>query len=429
MNIFISGIGGTGLGPLAEIALDAGFSVRGSDMQPSPITLELESRGIEINYDQSTASIAKAHQNQPIDWLVYTSALPDDAPELQFAREHQIRISKRDEFLAEFIDSHNLELIAVAGTHGKTTTTAMLIWTFKQLGIPVSYSVGTTLSFGPSGQLDPKSRFFIYEADEYDRNFLHFHPIISLLPAVDYDHPDTYPTRDEYRAAFQQFVSQSQHTVMWRQTADYLDLDFSQNNLTILDGNITQHEINLAGSIMRTNAKLVLESMRQLLDNFDEERIKTILANFPGSDRRFEKLRDNLYTDYAHHPIEIAATLEKARELGGRVVVIYQPHQNLRQAEIVKEGGYRDVFSGADHIYWIPTYLVRADLVEGAPPVLTPAELIASLTDSAKAEPAELDDILWQKVIDHLNRGELVLFMGAGPIDGWLRRQAQIEQN
>ena len=429
MNIFVSGIGGAGLGPLAEIALDAGYSVRGSDLYPSLVSRELEARGVTISYEQSTENIARIHQEQPIDWFVYTSALPDDAPELVFARAHHIHTSMRDEFLARFIEDHGLELIAIAGTHGKTTTTALMVWTLQQLGLPVSYSVGSTLSFGPSGKFDPHSRFFVYEADEYNRNFLHFSPAVSLLPSVDYDHADIYPTVDDYRAAFRQFISQSDRAVLWRQTADYLELDSMQSDSTVLDGTVSSQEIRLAGSTMRANAKLVLETLRQVLDDFDEERIKDIIAAFPGSDRRFEKLREGLYSDYAHHPAEIAATIEKARELSDRVAVVYQPHQNLRQAELMQHGGYADAFIGADQVYWVPTYLVRTDLVEGAPKVLTPADLIASLSDSSMVESAELNDALWHKMQHHLEQGNLVLVMGAGPIDGWLREQAQTAQN
>lgn len=423
MNIYISGIGGAGLGPLAEIAQDAGHLVRGSDLQPSLATRELEARGVSIVYDQSADSIAQAHAERPIDWFVYTSALPETAEELQFVRQHQIKASKRGEFLAELITSHELELIAVAGTHGKTTTTALLVWVLKQLGIPVSYSIGTTLPFGASGEFDPAARYFVYEADEYDRNFLHFWPSISLLPSVDYDHIDIYPTVDDYRAAFRQFVSQSDRTVLWRQTADYLEIEPGTSDLTILDGTVSMSDINLPGNIMRANARLVLETLRQTLDDFDEDRVKAILAAFPGSDRRFEKLDENLYTDYGHHPIEIAATLEKARELANKVIVVYQPHQNLRQAEIMEHGGYGAAFWDADHVYWVPTYLVRADLLDGAPAVLAPADLIASLENPKVAEPAELDDALWRNAQHHLSQGDLVLFMGAGPIDDWLRQR------
>ncbi|HET7639183.1 MAG TPA: Mur ligase domain-containing protein, partial [Ktedonobacteraceae bacterium] len=180
MHIFFSGIGGAGIGPLALIAHKAGFSVAGSDKQDSQYITYLRKHGItDITIGQEYADIAAAHDRTAIDWFVYTSALPmerPDAPELQFCEDQHIRHSKRDEFLSFLIKEKNQRLIAIAGTHGKTTTTAMTIWAFKQLGLPVSYSVGAKLPFGDMGEFDKSSEYFIYEADEFDRNFLSFEP-------------------------------------------------------------------------------------------------------------------------------------------------------------------------------------------------------------------------------------------------------------
>ncbi len=433
MNIFVSGIGGAGLGPLAEIALDAGFSVIGSDLRPSLVSQELEKRGARIYYEQTTDNIARIHAQKPIDWFVYTSALPNDAPELVFARDNNIRATKRDEFLAELIKQKNLSLIAVAGTHGKTTTTAMLIWTFHKLDLPVSYSVGTTLPFGNSGHFDQRSRFFIYEADEYDRNFLHFSPKIAAIPALDYDHADIYPTRDNYNEAFRQFISQSDLTILWHQAYNQL---FSQqktnDNLLVFDQS-DDRIFNLPGVATRQDAFLAREVLRNALDNFHENKVTKILNDFPGTSRRFEKIFTNqksgglLFSDYAHTPAEIAATVEKAHEIARRneqkVVAIYEPHQNARQIAVMQEGGYGDCFTGADDIVWLPTYLVRNDLVDNAPEVVVPDELIATLDKKSQknAQLAELGDNLWQKITYDLDNGDLVLAMGAGTIDGWLR--------
>ena len=424
MQLFISGIGGAGLGPLAEIALDAGISVVGSDAKKSLQTDELEKRGVQISYQQTRRAIAMVHAKTPIDWFVYTSALPDDAPELEFARENRIRVSKRDDFLAELINKKNQKLIAVAGTHGKTTTTAMLIWAFQQLGLPVSYSVGTTLPFGASGSFDSESEFFIYEADEYDRNFLKFWPECSLVVSLDYDHADTYPTQANYNSAFRQFINQSRHTVMWRKSAEQLNLP-EKINLTTLDGVISRREIDLPGEKMRANAYLAMKTLQLLIPDVKEAEIQKILAEFPGTSRRFEKLAENLYTDYAHHPAEISATIEKALELSPKVAAVYQPHQNLRQHEISKKGGYGESFDGSSKIFWIPTYLVRSDLIKNAARVLAPKDLISRL--SADSQPnaiaAELNDKLWDEILNLRHDGYLVIIMGAGPIDGWARQK------
>jgi UDP-N-acetylmuramate--alanine ligase len=419
MHIYISGIGGVGMGPLAELAQDAGYHVTGSDLREGLMSREVMDRGIDVIFEQSEASIAAEHLADPIDWFIYTSALPEDHPELKFARAHGIKVSKRDEFLNEFIREHGLKLLAVAGTHGKTTTTGMFAWTFEQLGIPVSYSIGTTVPFGPAGKYDPKSEYFVYECDEYDRNFLAFNPDVAVITALDYDHHETYPTPADYKAAFREFIGQSGETLLWKK--DYKWLDFPENysaDLSIFtQENLTKINLTkLAGEKFRENAFLVSQFLLTKFNVAPETTVK-ILTDFPGTSRRFEKLKDNLYTDYAHHPAEIKATIEKARELNPNVIVVYEPHQNRRQHEI--KNGYKHAFDGAKKIYWLPTYLTREDPNEA---VLTPEDLIKTLANPSVAIPAELDDNLFVAIDQARARGDLVLVMGAGSVDGWLRK-------
>lgn len=151
MHIFFSGIGGTGIGPLALIAKQAGFDVSGSDKQDSQYIHYLRHHGIhDISIGQTRQSIANVHAKHPIDWYIYSSAVAierPDAPEFAFCREQGITMGKRDTCLNYILQEKQLRLIAIAGTHGKTTTTAMTIWLFTQLGIPVSYSVGAKNQF------------------------------------------------------------------------------------------------------------------------------------------------------------------------------------------------------------------------------------------------------------------------------------------
>src|SRR5262249_17565674 len=153
-----------------------------------------------------------------------------------------IRATKRDDFLNYFLQQKNLKLFAVAGTHGKTTTTAMAIWLFQQLGVPESHSVAAKSSFAEMGQFTPGSEYFIYEADEYDHNFLAFHPFVSIITGVDWDHPDIFPTRQEYQAAFRQFVGQSKTSFLWDEDLQQLDLykDEHCGSLTKNDPHITK---------------------------------------------------------------------------------------------------------------------------------------------------------------------------------------------
>lgn len=414
MNIYFSGLGGVGIGPLVEIAKDAGHTVMGSDLGESLATDELRAAGITLNIGQDGTFLQACHDATPIDWFVHTAALPDDHPELVLARELGIRISKRDEFLAYIIQEKDLKLIAISGTHGKTTTTGMMVWLMLQLGIPVSYSVGTTLPFGPSGKFDPKSEYFVYECDEYDRNFLNFNPHLSLVTSIDYDHPDTYPKETEYTAAFRQFIKQSQHTILWKSDAAYTDADTF--HAWVLDDTLN---IPLPGAHNRRNATLVTKAA-EYLGMSKEDTVIGELGKFPGTDRRFEKLDDHLYSDYGHHPKEIAATLQLARELSEHVVLVYQPHQNRRQHRI--RDMYTDQFELADEVYWLPTYLSREDPDEL---ILQPDDLIANVTNKEVIQVTDMNDELWNAIQAARSEGKLVLCMGAGSIDGWLREKLE----
>lgn len=418
MNVYFSGLGGVGIGPLAEIAHDAGHTVLGSDLTESPLTRQLENRGITVNIGQDGSFLRESHQQQPLDWFVYTAALSADHPELVAAKELGIRTGKRDEFLAELLKTHNLKLIAIAGTHGKTTTTGMVVWALKELGIPVSYSVGTTISFGASGAYTPGSEYFAYECDEYDRNLLHFSPFLSLLTSVDYDHPDTYPTEDDYRATFRQYISQSTHTIGWAKDLEYLEQPVNDSIWSLAPEEVSS--LHLAGEHNRRNATLVLKALERL-GLGDASNNQAVLEQFPGTDRRFEKLADNLYSDYGHHPEEIAATLQMARELSDKIVLVYQPHQNWRQHFVRDE--YTTQFDDAHKIFWLPTYLTRENPDQ---PVLSPQELTTNLTNQAALSYGELNDELWKEIETYRNDGYLVLCMGAGTIDKWVREHLAI---
>ncbi len=406
MKVYFSGISGTGIGPLAELAFDAGYEVCGSDLQPGIIANEIAERGIATFYGQQDGVFLRERHNEgTIDWFVYTSALPADHAELLTAKELGIHCSKRDEFLARFIEEKGLKMLAVAGTHGKTTTTALLVWAFKQLNIPVSFLVGTTLGWARGGEFAPEAKYFIYEADEYDRNFLSYHPYVSAITCVDYDHPDIYPTIGDYQGAFAQFESQSQYVV---------------KNTT------TDERINLVGELRRRDASIVFEIIRYLREQdetitISDNDIIAVLNNFPGAGRRFERIADGIYSDYGHHPNEIKATVEMAKELKERdsftgLAVIYQPHQNTRQHRVCD--GYLEAFLEADKVFWLPTYLTREDPELS---ILTPEELISNMKNSDIAEAAELDENLASKIAQLRKQGWLIILLTAGPADTWLR--------
>lgn len=426
MHVFFSGIGGTGIGPLALLAHQAGFEVSGSDKQDSQYISYLKKQGIEdIAIGQTLDNIASVHDKNPIDWFVYTSALPRenlDAPELQFVSEQHIKMSKRDEFINLILQEKALKLIAVAGTHGKTTTTAMTIWLMQQLQLPISYSVGAKMSFGDMGHYEPGSEYFIYEADEFDRNFLAFHPHLAMITGIDWDHPDIYPTRESYTQAFVEFLSQCDNAVLW--DADVKRLGVAvRDKQTVLNGAdpAIDKDVRLPGLVNRQNAWEVAQAIHVLTGKPVAELIAH-LNKFPGVSRRFEQIIPNLYSDYAHTPPKIRGALQLAHEVAGdNVVVVYEGLHNTRQ-HFIKED-LKHLFDSVKQLYIVPSYLAREDKSLA---LLTPADL-RSLLDSAtqeRTEAMELNDALAAKIQEHLTAGDLVLCVTAGgghSLDEWLR--------
>lgn len=430
MHIFFSGIGGAGIGPLALIAKQAGYQVSGSDKQESQYTKSLQDQGITLHIGQSKKQIESAHAKHPIDWLVYSSAVPKENPnhpELVFAKEHGITHSKRDELLNRIIQDNNLKLVAIAGTHGKTTTTAMAVWLCKQVGLPISYSVGAKLPFGPAGEFIKGSNYFVYECDEYDRNFLAFKPYLSLVTGISWDHHDVFPTAKDYRQAFLDFIRQSKRTILWQQDFEQLELA-DDDKFTILDQQ-DKHisNIQLPGDVNRQDAWQVVHAVH-LLTGKPLHELTSHMNRFPGASRRMEQLAPGIYTDYAHTPEKIKGSIkvavEIATKLGKKVVAVYEPHSNYRQ-HFIKEQ-YGDSFVGVSKLYWLPSYRARGD--DQLPP-LEPKHLIEYLPNKHVAEPAVIGDILLQKLHQHAKNGDIIVAMGAGSsdvaLDEWLRQHLQ----
>lgn len=427
MNIYISGISGTGMGPLALMAKNAGYQVFGSDRSRGAISYELDQANIPFEVGNQDGSFLKQiHESHHLDWFVYTSALPEEHPELKLAKFLGLKISKRDELTAYLVKTLGLKMIAIAGTHGKTTTTAMLIWATQKLQLPAAYIVGSTLSFAPSGSYHPNDQYFIYEADEYDRNFLYYEPWLSLITFVSYDHPDIYPSEADYHQAFLQFEKQSQSLIFASPAA-------TPPNLSILSGhplqvlNIPDPRFTLAGSARREDANLVFHAIKQILadqsdhSQISDQQILDILNQFPGVGRRFERLKDGLYSDYAHHPEEIKATVEIAKEEAEKlgktgVVVVYEPHQNTRQHEVFHL--YKNAFQGVDHLFWLPTYLTRENQ---SLKIFTPSDFIKTLDNQVAAISVELNEDLKSKLKDLHQQNYLIILMSAGPADQWFR--------
>lgn len=417
MHIYFSGIG-AGTGPLALLAHKAGYDVSCSDKQNHEYVEYLKKRGVEnIHIGQTKEKIQSINASNPIDWVVYSSAVAienPNHPEIVFAKENNIKTSKRDELLNKIIKDSGQKLIAIAGTHGKTTTTAMMIWLFKRLGVTVSYSVGAKLSFGDMSEFDTQSEYFIYEADEYDRNFLEFSPDIAIIPGIDYDHPDIYPTREDYYQAFVDFLNQSED--VYAHTEDVDKIKLSSNEISV-----KEQEFTLPGRVNRKNAQLVVQAMHDT-SNVPIPRLVEIMNQFPGVSRRFERVADGIYSDYAHTPEKIKGALQMAREVAGdNYVVVYEGLHNNRQNFIRKE--LENLFEDAKKLIIVPSYLAREDETLE---MLTPEKLVQITQSPEIREAANLDDSLKKAINKSVSEGNVVLCLtagGGGSLDEWLRKE------
>ncbi|HSX43582.1 MAG TPA: Mur ligase domain-containing protein [Candidatus Saccharimonadales bacterium] len=428
MHIFFSGIGGAGIGPLALVASQAGYDVSGSDKQDSQYIAHLRKHGItDISIGQSRETIARVHDQKPIDWYVYSSAVAmeqPDAPEFAFCREQNIHMSKRDDLLNQILQDQKLKLIAIAGTHGKTTTTAMVVWLLKQLHLPSGHILPAKSSFAEMGSYQADAEYFVYECDEFDRNFLSFEPYLSVITGVDWDHPDIYPTREDYNAAFREFLEQSSHAWLWQVDADRLGVEGNGTHqlLDESDPGINNH-LRLPGLVNRQDAWLVAHALQNITHRSLEE-LLAILDRFPGVSRRFEQIIPGLYSDYAHTPPKIRGALQLVHEVAGQnVVVVYEGLHNTRQHFIKDE--LQDLFKGVQQLYIVPSYLAREDQ---SLKLLTPDDLklLLDAETQTKTTGAALDAKLRQAIIDHLEAGDTVLCLtagGGGSLDEWLRKQ------
>jgi UDP-N-acetylmuramate--alanine ligase len=275
------------------------------------------------------------------------------------------------------------------------------------------------------GHYDDASCYFVYEADEFDRNFLAFSPFISLISGISWDHHEIFPTREDYQAAFREFISKSQTTLIWQEDADYLG--FNQPDPKLLIENSKQAAVGnlqLMGHYNRLDGWLAIQAVH-LISQEPVDELVGFINEFPGLQRRMERIAPGLYSDYAHTPEKVRGGLSVALETAAinhqPVIVIYEPLTNRRQHYIIDD--YKDCFSGAAKVYWLPSYLAREDPTQR---VIPPAELIGHLADPSIAQPAELNDELKKIIQQYLEQGAMVVGMvggGGGSLDEWLRAQ------
>ena len=410
MNYYFLGIGGIGMSALARFFKLGGNTVSGYDRTPSPLTSQLEAEGISIHYDDNPDLIPDG-----IDLVVYTPAVPKDTREFQHLEQSGVPMKKRSQVLGEL--TRGKKCIAVAGSHGKTTTSTMIAYLLSKTDIGCSaFLGGISKNFDSNLLVNNESPYVVVEADEYDRSFLQLHPYYSVITATDPDHLDIYGTHENLIQAFQQFANQtnpegalflkeglaghdhhhhdedegedehehehhlkiSEEIKCFSYSARSIEPDFYAINVRNYNGNIyfdlrtpdkVLYDIELQNSCLYNVENAVAASAVALACGLDEYQLRYGLKTFAGIRRRFDvrvKTKDVVYIDdYAHHPKESAATIESIKYLypDKRIVGIFQPHLYTRTRDFADQ--FVDALKPLDEIILMPIYPAREKPIPG----------------------------------------------------------------
>lgn len=461
MNYFFIGIGGIGMSAIARYLHRNGNHVSGYDLTPSPLTAELEREGMAIFYEDKPEGMPNN-----TDIFVYTPAVPKDTAVYQWATGSGKPMRKRAEILGELTKSKRC--IAVAGTHGKTSTSAMIAHLLSKSSVGCSaFLGGISKNFNSNEVTDDKSDFVVVEADEYDRSFLQLHPYISVITSIDPDHLDIYGDYEHLREAFHQFANQTQadgklflkqgvslyeesdrhsqtehaghnhndtHIGTNMPTVSYttsgIEADYYAWNVRTSRGNIYYdlrtpngviYDIELHHTALYNVENSVAAAAVALECGLSEHELRNGLKTYEGVQRRFDfrvATKDVVYIDdYAHHPKEIAATLDSIRFLypNKRIVGIFQPHLYSRTADLADQ--FAEVLSTLDEAVLLPIYPAREKPIPG----VTSGMILRKMNTLSKylVSKEQLSDLIPALY------PEVLVTLGAGDID---RLVPQIEK-
>lgn len=379
-KIYFIGINGIGMSGLAKIMKIKGYDVKGADLTRGYVTEELESMGI---------TVYNTHEGEHVigsDMVIASSAIRKDNPEYKYAIENNIKIVKRGELLAMLLNEETG--IAVAGTHGKTTTSSMMASVMLEMDPTIV--VGGILPEIGSNAKPGKSEYFIAEADESDNSFLYMNPKYSVITNVEEDHLDTHGCLANINKSFSQFIDQTEketavcidcenlkELVREKEKGKITTYSIKDNGADIYACNIEitncqtsydvyirgekagRYTISIPGNHNILNSLPVIYFARKF--GVDEEFLKKALVNFKGSKRRYDILycnEDNgikIIDDYAHHPTEIRATLQGAKSIEHeKLTIIFQPHRYSRVKFLLNN--FKDAFDGAEEVMLLPIY-------------------------------------------------------------------------
>jgi UDP-N-acetylmuramate--alanine ligase len=435
------GIGGTGLSAIARVLFERGETVTGSDMAASPGSEELMQIGIKVFIGHEKHNINGAKT------VIRSSAIQDSNPEVIAALEAGIPVLKRRDFLSELTGKQ--KVIAVAGTHGKTTTTAMIAWCLKSSGFDPSFVIGSNSKNLESNAAYGKGDYFVIEADEYDNMFLGLEPDILVVTNIEHDHPDCFPTKDAYLNAFKQLLKnvksggyliacqdnegvrnllcECNHVVTCitygiREKSDLqiksihyaqdagIRFSVHDNTQKLLPASSEQISLQLPGEHNALNATAALAVAA--IVHADFSKTSEALSVFAGTGRRFDIIGQvngiTIIDDYGHHPTEIKATLAGARSLfaGKKIWTVWQPHTYSRTKELF--GEFCGAFSDSDHVIVTEIYRSREQEQD-----YTAELVVKAMEHPDKYFLPQLQDAV-DFLKDHLNSGDVLIVFSAG---------------
>ncbi len=431
-HVHLVGIGGAGMSAIARVLVERGETVSGSDQTKSAFAEALEALGVTIHYGHAPENITGA------DLVVATSAVGDDNPEIAAARRSGVRVLRRQEFLGEL--TSGFQAVAIAGTHGKTTTTGLIAWILDQAGLAPSFIVGGLIGdFGTNARAGA-GKVFVIEADEYDRAFLGLRPSVAVVTNVEYDHPDSYTTVEAYRRAFAEFAGlvtdllvvcqddpvasklasagAARVTYGVDQAADWRAEDVRGNAAGGDDFLVLRHgellglvRNRLPGLHNVRNTVAALAVADHMGVSFSQAR--EAVTEFRGVGRRFEVVGEvagvTVVDDYAHHPSEIRATLAAARERfpHAEIWAVFQPHTYSRTRALMSE--FAAAFGGADHVIVTDIFASREK-----PDATTRSEELVSKMKHPDVRQIHTLDAVVQDLLARVRPGAVVVTLTAG---------------
>jgi UDP-N-acetylmuramate--alanine ligase len=437
-NIYFIGIGGIGMSAIARYYHLKGLKVTGYDKTPSELTHALEEEGIEVHYEDNIDFIPKDVEQTLV---VYTPAIPKDMGELVYVQENGYRVIKRSRTLGEIASGQRC--LAVAGTHGKTTTSTLLAHIFQDSKEGCSAFLGGISKNHNTNLLVSENNTIVAEADEFDRSFLQLFPETAVITSMDADHLDIYSDISNMHDAFKAFASQVSGTVITRlglpitqedtkariMRYSYNDAraDFRADEITVDEcgyftfdlhwpgGVIKACKVGVQGWINVENA--IAASAIALTYGIEPEKIKSALASFQGVKRRFDIHVNtpscSYIDDYAHHPKEIAAAVSSMREMfpGRKLTAVFQPHLYTRTRDFADE--FAEALSQVDKLILLDIYPAREEPIPG----VTSEIIFRNVTAPEKVmmKKEELMDYLQNEPVDTL------ITFGAGNIDRYIK--------